>query len=263
MDVNLTGQIWGMPVSLIGQLAQASNIGSTPTNLTIVNQIHPTNAWIVAAIGLLGAIIGAVTAGCMKYAMERKNTLLQAYSQLTGRKFALIQGYADVLRISLNVYYNIGLQKECEKAAKLNEELDKEKQKFYLDQKKKFEDGNEYNVVKFEKKGNNLIRIQENFWRTIALINGITSNKKVDGLIEDIRIGEISLMSFQQEMIKETINGLPDYTRDGSEFLSSKWHEKKSPLLELYIKQFNDKIDLLINYIRENETNKHWLNFLR
>lgn len=183
---------------------------------------------IVAAIGLLGVLLGAVTSGMMKYAMERKDKLLQAYSQLTGRKFAMTQGYADVLSLSLHVYFNIGLQRECERAANLNKELDKEKEKFYLDQGKRIQDENEYNIEKFEKKGNELIRVQENFWKTIAIINGLTSNKNVDDLIEDIRMEENSLIAFQQEIINETKEGLSDYTRDGDIFLASKWHKTKT-----------------------------------
>lgn len=107
-----------------------------------------------------------------------------------------------------------------------------------------------------------MIRVQENFWKTIAIINGLTSNKNVDDLIEDIRMEENSLIAFQQEIINETKEGLSDYTRDGDIFLASKWHKNKDPILELHIKQFNDKIDLLINRVRENETNKHWSKFL-
>jgi hypothetical protein len=230
----------------------------------LLSQQSPLTFPVGLALGaLLGGIIGVVFAGLMKYAMERKNDLILAYSQLTGKKFSMTQGYADVLRLSLYVYYNIGIQKECEKAAKLNEGLDGAKQKFYLDQRTKKEEENEYNIAKFEKKGNDLVKVQENFWKTIGIINAIASNKKVDELIEDIRKEEISIMNFQQQIINETKEGLPDYTRDGSDFSAFKWRKEQEPKLDSHIQQFTGKVDLLTDYVRKNETNKHWLEFLR
>lgn len=210
---------------------------------------------------LLGGIIGVVFAGLMKDAMERKKELVLAYSQLTGEKFSMIQGYADLLRLSLNVYYNKGLQKECEKGANLSEG-DIEKQKFYLDQRKKQEDENEYNIVKWEKKGLDLVKIQKEIWSTIGLINAITTNKKVFELIEDIRKEEISLMGFQKQMIDATKEGLPDYTRDGSDFSSLKWEKEHEPKLSSHIENFAKKFDALIDYVRKNEIIKPWWKYL-
>ena len=212
--------------------------------------------------GLLGGIVGVVFAGLMKYAMERKNKLILAYSRLTGEKFSMVQGYADVLRLSLNVYYNKGLQKECEKTANLNKGLDNEKYKFYLDQGKKIEGENEYNIVKFEKKGNDLVEIQNKIWNTIGIINAITSNKKVYELIEDIRKEEISIVDFQKQIINATKEGLPEYTRDGSDFSASKWQKEQEPKLDSHIQKFAEKFDLLIDYVRKNETIKHWWEFI-
>lgn len=206
-------------------------------------------AILVALIGLMGVVIGAVASGLMKYAMDRKNKLLQAYSQLLGRKFLVIQEYSDVLRLSLNVFYNIGLQAETMKVGKLCEA-------------KRIEKENEYNVKKMEIAFNELKRDKENFWKTVGIINGITDDKNVDDLRELIRKEEESLTAFQQKVIGETYKGLPDYTRNGDNFSSIKWHENKNPELEKHIQLLGIKIDLFIDYIRENETKKHWSRFL-
>jgi hypothetical protein len=67
-------------------------------DLTIINQIATTNTWIIAAIGALGAIFGALAGGLATYIIENlkiKNTdaqrRQQAYSQLYGRKGTYLQ----------------------------------------------------------------------------------------------------------------------------------------------------------------------------
>jgi hypothetical protein len=117
MDINLTGQIWGMPVNLIGQVAQASNIGALPINLTILNQLPTTNTWIIAAIGVIGAILGALASGLEMYSIERlkiKDTNTQkrrqVYSQLKGRKRLCLQYYATYYTNLISLEKSLALQ---------------------------------------------------------------------------------------------------------------------------------------------------------
>jgi hypothetical protein len=81
MDINLTGQIFGMPVSLIGQLTQASNISTIPQNLTIVNQMAPSmaNTVIAALSALFGALVGGSVTYLVAYKRQKYELRREAY----------------------------------------------------------------------------------------------------------------------------------------------------------------------------------------
>jgi hypothetical protein len=122
MDINFTGQLWGMPASLIGQATLASGISSIPTNLTIVNQIAATNTWVIAAIGALGAIFGALAGGFATYYIEKlkiKNMdaqrMQQAYSELMGRKeeaYSLLLGRKHTMLQFYASYYSLYIKSQ-------------------------------------------------------------------------------------------------------------------------------------------------------
>lgn len=221
-----------------------------------IKMINSNSSLIVAAIWLLGILIGAVATGLMKYAMEQKNKLLQAYSQLIGKKFAITQRYTDVLSISLFVYSNIGKKKEAENWAA----PDKEKQIRKIDR------DNEYNIKKLEKTGSYLIKDIEGFWKIIGIINSINSNRKEDEfedkLIKDIRLKQISLDKMQKEWINETKKGLADSKPDVNKLLVSPWKEEKALELERRIELFENAIDSLIEYVKEYKIGKHWWEFI-
>jgi hypothetical protein len=82
MDLNLTGELWGMPFSLIGQAAEICDISTLPANITIVNQMAATNTWIIAAIGALGAIFGALSGGLANYMIERRKRQFDLKKQI-------------------------------------------------------------------------------------------------------------------------------------------------------------------------------------
>jgi hypothetical protein len=219
----------------------------------LLPQQSPLTFPVGLALGaLLGGIVGAVITGSIKYAMEQKNNLLQAYSQLIGKKFMITQRYTDLLTLTLFVYSNIGLEKEADKWTVPNKE----------NQIRDLKKDNEYNIKKFEENGGALVKDIENFWKIIGKINSIKRNEKEDELIKDIRLKQISLDKMQKEWIKETTNGLPESKPNGNNLLVSPWQEKKTIELEHSMESFEKSIDKLIEYVKNNKTNKHWFKFL-
>jgi hypothetical protein len=223
----------------------------------LLPQQSPLTFPVGLAVGaLLGGIIGVVFAGLMKYAMDQKNNLRQAYSQLIGKKFVITAIYMNFLEIALFVYSNIGKKNEAENY----DTPDKEKQIQKLDR------DNEDNIHKYEKLGLDLIKDMESFWKIIGVISSINSSRKddeiEDKLIEDIRLKQISLDKMQKEWIKETKKGLPDSKPDANGLLVSHWQDKNRCELELRIELFENAIDLLIEYVKKNKINKHWFEFL-
>jgi len=224
--------------------------------------IDSNSSLIVAAIfGVLGVVLGAVTSSMIKDAMERKNKLLQAYSQLIGKKFAITQSYTNLLGMSLFVYNAMGLKQESENQTAQNRTVpDREKQI------RELEEVIEYNKEKMEKTGPALIKDIESFWKIIGIINSINSNRNndesEDKLIEDIKLKQNSLDKMQKEWINETNNGLPGSKPDANNVLVSPWREGKKLELERRIELLEEAIDSLIEYIKKNKINKHWLEFL-
>lgn len=220
--------------------------------------IDSNSSLIVAAIfSVLGVVLGAVASGMIKDAMERKNKLLQAYSQLIGKKFAITQSYTNLLEMSLYLFPTIGLKQEAENwpAAPDKEE-----------QIRELEEDIEYNIKKLEKTGPALIKDIESFWKIIGIINSINTNRNndesEDKLIKDIISKQNSLDKMQKEWINETEKGLPGSKPDANNVLVSPWRKEKTLEFERRIELFEEAIDSLIEYVKKNKINKHWLEFL-
>lgn len=263
------------------------------SNLSLMLELpQQSSTFQVAVIGALGIILGAIFTGLLGYAKERKNKLLEAYSQLIGKKFTVVQEYQNILQCSIEADYNKGMVIEAENFAKLENQKAKkaelvyekvvksrdirkililrsvikerkENAEFYLDQIKDIQNMNTPVANRLDKNIYDWTRDIEGLWSTIGTINGIIGNdKNVNEFIENIRKEQDSLNNFLKKLAKETEEGLTDLGIDDNERLYSPWKKNKEPEVECHIDLFERKIESLINYLRDNEINKHWLRFL-
>jgi len=247
IDINLTGQLWGMPVSLIGQAAHACNISTLPANLTIVNQMAATNTWIIAAIGALGAIFGALASSLATYFIERlkiKNTNTQrrqqVYSQLIGRKRLWLQYYATYHTNLIALEKSLALQKwglgfsdprlTREGKKKLEDELNKNREVF-----KEFTTKSDDLAIGLAKSG-------QEMWETIGLVRVLFADtQRLRNLLRDIEMFDKAFENFEDEIIKDRENGLIIITLrqlgESNNFdLATDWPERKvQKLKEDYI----------------------------
>lgn len=272
LDINLTGHLWGMPVSLIGQATLANSISSIPTNLTIVNQTTPTDTWIIAAIGAFGAIFGALAGGLATYIIERlriKNMdcqrRQQAYSQLYGRKLAYVQCYVSYFMNFIALEKSLALMdfglRNPERVAINGTE--------YLTSSIEFD--HELSgalIAKSDEFALRLAQSRQDLWEVIGLVKLLFTN--TDDLIRDIKILDDTFETFEEEI-------KTDRERDLIEFryellphtrlnITTSWPEtKETSLKNNYINRLDEKFNNLLNYLEneikrelEDAKKKHW-----
>lgn len=225
----------------------------------------------------LGAITGALLTGWLKYTMERKNRLLRAYASLIGKRDTIVQTYVGLISISLQHAVNTGLKQDAYNIAK----GDIEKAKEYIEQAEKIDKTNEYNETILLEKEKFLIDQKDEFWKIIGTINGIVNTEAVNELIDDIRKEKDRLEKYQSNLVEEFSKGLSENYRETIPYIETYqhcldttqglmcintknrkvaiiplWRERKNPEIICESEKLGNKIDLLINYIRDNEINK-------
>jgi hypothetical protein len=87
VDLNLTGQIWGMPIDFSGQIS----------NPPIWN-----NAIIAAALSAILVSLANIYLNCRQNRQETKRSQLQIISQLEGRKNELLDLHMTLIQITLD-----------------------------------------------------------------------------------------------------------------------------------------------------------------
>lgn len=116
-------------------------------------------------------------------------------------------------------------------------------------------------MERLEKYNSQLLKDIESFWKTIGIVFGIVGDNKIGELIENVRVGQVSLNQLQEMMIKEVKTGLPSSIIEYG-FLVSPWQDNKDKEIKCLIDEYETKIDLLIDYIKFNEINKGWFRYL-
>lgn len=265
------------------------------SNLTLILELPPQSSTLwVAAFGALGIILGAVFTGLLGYVKDRKSKLLQAYSQLIGKKFVLIQLYTNLYGTTCFDHYNQALQKEADKLAgstnkeikritkslteikknnKLkNQEAIKEMENLlktlkmdlenYRNQEKEIQKDNQSNIERYSKEQHELIENTESFWKIIGIIDGLLNDKEVKRLIENVRIAHKSIENFQEDLINETLDGLPNVKINDNDLVVSSWKEDKKPEIKRKVDDFEKVIDTLIDYLRDNGINRPLWKFI-
>ena len=261
-----------MPVSLIGQVVLENGISSIPTNLTIVNQITPTNTWIIAAIGAIGAIFGALVGGLATYIIEKSKIKnldaqrrQQTYSQLYGRKQAYVQCYVSYfmnfialeksfalrdfgLRIPERVTINGNdyLTSSIERDNRISGELLAKSDDFAL----------------------RLAQSRQDLWEIIGLVKLLFTN--TEDLIGDIKNLDDAFETFEDEIKNDQERGLIEFQYELLPHtrlnITTSWPKTKENILrEDYINGLDGKFNDLLNYLEteikielEDAKKKHW-----
>lgn len=233
------------------------------SNLSLIIELpqQSTNSLLVLGIGALGTLLGAIAAGWIKYAMEKKNRVLQAYSQLISRKYILMQRYQNLLDLTISIAYNSGLSKEAENLAKKYLSSSPTKRN-YINKANELENLNSHNKELIGKESDKVIKATEQFWRAIGTINGVINTKELNEQIEDIKKAQDYMNNFQRKLSNETKDGLPYKEIDENNYLNSTWPRDKKQEIICEIEKFEAKIDHLINYLRDNEINQPWFKYL-
>jgi len=259
-------------------------------DLTVVNQIAATNTWIIAAIGALGAIFGALAGGFATYCIEKlkiKNMdaqrMQQAYSELMGHKYMILQIYDSYF----NSFIGSELLNRCSYITAISEvdyshiteitknDINKRERAINQNINDIIKDSTEY---KFAMEADNRCRelelklgeSYERLWTTIGLIQVVFSDtSKLEKLIKLIdiptdenakgkifdnfsaTISDIDL-EFKRELLKKAVKS-PHGTKIESEQMQNdalKLHDERHLELKSKIKDFESRIDDLLKYLK-------------
>jgi hypothetical protein len=262
LDFNLTGQLWGWPISLAGQTTITSNISSIPANLTIVNQTNQTTALIIATIGVLGAISGALASGLAAYYIEKlkiddtkRQRMQQAYYQLYGRKCLYLQNYASYFMNFILLEYSYALRDYGERFS----ETIKIKGKEYRTKNTEIDPQKvEYFVKRSDELSMILAQSKNEVWEIIGQIKLLFTD--TDEEISKIKDFAEKFGIFEEELIKEQENGSIEFEfsvlpRDKLSITSDWPSAKKEMLKDDYINKYDELFDALLANL-QNEIEK-------
>lgn len=233
-------------------------------NLTgvIASNVTQNQSWFSGSIPLLlSALIGAIATGAVTLLRDylnnkrsKTNLLLQAYSKLIGEKFALCQSYENILNMSVDFYYNIGLEKEAECRAK---KANASEAQSLLDQAEKIEEANAPNRDRSDRELLQLTKDLQNLWENIGQINGLIEDKdKFQKLIKNIKESIQEIEKFQRRLIAETKDGLPNarvVNLSAKLSIKSAWSEEKKAEITAYTIDLESKIDDLLDFVIETQ----------
>jgi len=243
----------------------------------VLAQLAEPNTWIVAAIGAVGAIFGALAGGLATYMIERSKDKdiniqrrQQAYSQLNGRKATYVQSIVSYYMNFIALEYSYAIRDfgmripgritiDGKEYLTKSIVFDPQTLKMFLN--------------KSDELALKLAQSRQDVWEVIGLIKLLFTN--TDAMIKDIDDFDKKLVIFEDELKSDKEKGLIEVTyellpHDRLDITSSWPKIKEAKLREDYIKIFDKKFDDLLDYLKsqiqaeqESAKKKHWWQFWR
>jgi hypothetical protein len=240
--------------------------GAIAANVTL---IQPGYNGFVALI--LAAIFGAFVSGGLTLARDhykdkrnRRDSLVQAYSKLTGQKFLLSQVFTNMLFITVDFYYNAGMIHYMESRAESC--AGSQEAESCLKQAEESKLINlSTNGERFDEVLEYLTESQQGLWENIGIIRGLIDNDELKEIIKNIEISIESIEKFRKAMIAETKETLPKVEINKNNITTSKWGEEKKAEISKPINDLELKIQDLLNYIDKEiaKSRRHfWTSFI-
>jgi hypothetical protein len=213
---------------------------------------------MIAAIGVLGAVFGALASGLATYYIEKlkiKNIdiqqMQQAYCQLYGRRYLYLQNYASYFMNFISLEYSYALRDYGERFPEkiIINDMEYNTKNTEIDPKKI-----EYFVKRSDELSMILAQSKKEVWEVIGQIKVLFVD--TDSKINNIKDFAEKFGAFEEEMIREQEQGLIELKfeilpRDRL-IITSDWpKEKKITLKDMYINKFDEMFNALLVHMQD------------